>query len=302
MKQKMTIGCVLLVLSFLPLSGQETSSWSIPANLGPVVNSEFGDLAPSISKNGLSLYFFSNRPGGFGGNDIWVSKRESVTDGWASPMNLGPIINTSGDENAPWLSTDGHALYFTSDRPGGSGALDLYLSRRQDKRNDLSWSEPENLGQGVNTSFNDAAPTVFDADGEATILFFHSNRAGGDDIYTSTAGCDEIFSPAALVEELSSPLADRLPSVSNDGLEIFLTSNRAGTLGAFDLWVATREQLVSPWSQPVNVGPPVNTPAIEGRASVGRPDKALYFHSTRPGGSGDFDLYVSSAEKKTGDD
>ena len=82
--------------------------WGAPANLGPVVNSASNDQHPSISKDGLSLYFVSNRLGGFGGNDIWVTQRASVDDAWGPPQNLGPAINTSSSDFAPNLTIDGH--------------------------------------------------------------------------------------------------------------------------------------------------------------------------------------------------
>lgn len=277
------------------------SGWGAPVNLGPLVNTGFADLGPSVSKDGLSLYFFSNRPGGFGGNDIWVSQRASVDDPWGPPQNLGPTINTSGDENAPTLSLDGHQLYFASDRPGGFGGLDLYVSQRHNKRDDFAWQSPVNLGSGVNTFADDAAAAPFEDDATGTIMLYsHSNRPGGiggDDIYASTLNADETFGPAVLVKELSSPFLDRLPSIRRDGLEMFLTSNRPGTLGLLDLWVSTRASTSDPWSTPVNLGPVINSAGVDGRGALSFDGTALYIHSTRPGGFGDFDLYVSKRTK-----
>ena len=93
--------------------------WAAPVNLGPVVNSAFNDQHPSISRDNLSLYFVSNRPGGFGGNDIWVTHRATRDDPWGAPQNLGAVINTSSSDFAPNLTIDGHHLYLNSDRPGG---------------------------------------------------------------------------------------------------------------------------------------------------------------------------------------
>lgn len=297
------IGVVFIASAVLvPANADDQfSDWSAPANLGPVLNTNFGEVAPSISKNGLSLYFFSDRPGGFGGNDIWVSQRASVHDPWGLPQNLGPTINTSADDNAPTLSLDGHRLYFASDRPGGFGGLDLYVSRRHNKRKDFAWRPPENLGSGVNTFANDAAAAPFEDDVTGTItLYFHSNQPGGiggDDIYASTLSADETFAPAVLVEELSSPFLDRLPGIRRDGLEMFVASNRPGTFGLLDLWVSTRASTSDPWSTPVNLGPVINSAAIDGRAVLSFGGTRLYFHSTRPGGFGSFDLYVSTRTK-----
>src|SRR5262245_25904815 len=102
------------------------SDWSDPLNLG-AVNSSFSDQNPFLSKDELSLYFTSNRPGGLGGLDIYVSHRASVDSPWQVPANLGPPINTESTEVAPNLSVDGHLLFFTSGRPGGQGDIDIYV-------------------------------------------------------------------------------------------------------------------------------------------------------------------------------
>src|SRR5438094_261275 len=108
--------------------------WSAPANVGEPVNSIFADQGAFISKDGLTLYFQSDRPGGFGGVDLYVSQRSSVHAPWGPPQNLGPRINTAFNESTARLSIDGHRLYFTSDRPGGFGSNDIYVSRRHNKR------------------------------------------------------------------------------------------------------------------------------------------------------------------------
>src|SRR5215472_5664913 len=105
--------------SVLPVWAQGFSPWSTPINLNnvvlsdgtvckPVVNSGADDSHPTISKDGLSLYFTSNRPGSLGDFDLWVAKRESLDDCWGAPTNLGSVVNSSAEDVAPNLSTDGH--------------------------------------------------------------------------------------------------------------------------------------------------------------------------------------------------
>jgi len=94
------------------------------------LNTKCNDEQPSIRRDGLELFFSSNRVGGYGGSDIWVSTRASTSDPWLAPVNLGSSINTPGLEQRPALSFDGRSLYFFSDRPGGSGATDLWVSTR----------------------------------------------------------------------------------------------------------------------------------------------------------------------------
>src|SRR5713101_671744 len=103
------------------------SEWSEPVNLGPVVNSSGAEMNPGLSPDGLSLYFVSTRVGGLGGTDIWVSRRACDDCAWQAPVNLGSPINTADADGAPALSTDGHLLFFFSDRPGGFGQLDIYV-------------------------------------------------------------------------------------------------------------------------------------------------------------------------------
>jgi hypothetical protein len=112
------------------------SDWSEPINLGPVVNSGFNEFHPGISRDGLSLYFTSDRPGGVNGGglpEIWVTQREDLDANWEHPLNLGSNINVPGYESSvPNLTPDGRWLFFNSNRPGGYGQDDLWVARRED--------------------------------------------------------------------------------------------------------------------------------------------------------------------------
>ena len=275
------------------------SEWSAPVNLGPVVNSEFVDIAPAISPNGLSLYFASDRPRGFGGQDIWVSRRARLADPWGTPENLGPPINTIDGDGTPYLSSDEHWLYFSSSRPGGCGSSDLWLSWRGDVKDDFGWQPPANLGCIINSNRPDGGPVYFqEADTQTIRLYFQSSRGDGVgrfDIYSSRLRGDGVFGSAELVWELSSPQDDVHPSLRRDGLELFLQSNRVGSLreGYSDLWVSTRETVWDAWSTPMNLGTIVNTKDIDGGPALSADGTVLFFHSDRPGGYGDNDLYMA---------
>ena len=286
----------------------EWGPWSTPINLGPLVNSPFDDNRPAISKDGLSLYITSDRPGGSGGLDIWVSHRPSVDDPWRAPQNLGPTVNSSLNDVAPTFSPDGHRLYFHSLRAGGCGIADLYVSRRHDTRDDFGWGPPEDLGCVVNTPYLNAGPTIFEdeATGITTLYYTIQNRPGGlgdFDIYQSTRqGDDGAFGPPVLVPELSSPVRDTRTAIRRDGLEIFLSSGRPGGVGGEDVWVSTRASTLDPWSTPVNLGAVVNTTAFDGGPALSFDGTTLYFHSTRPGGFGGNDLYVTTRTRLRGPD
>ncbi len=278
------------------------SEWSEPLNLGPVVNSEFDDLHPSISNDGLSLYITSTRLGGFGAEDIWVSQRASVNDDWGPPQNLGPTINTAYNDTAPNLTRDEHWMYFHSPRPGFCGNADLFVSYRADTDDDFSWEAPVNLGCVINTEFFENAPTVFEDEetGTTSMYFASLNRPGGlgdYDIYVSTLLDDGTFGPGDLVPELSSPQSDTRTAIRRDGLEMFITSTRPGGQGDTDIWVSTRATTLDAWSTPVNLGPPVNTAFADGGPALSCDGTTLYFTSTRLGGFGGRDLYVTTRHR-----
>ena len=250
-----------------PLSGP---IWSAPVNLGPAINSAFSDQGPAISKNGLSLYFTSNRPGGLGGFDMYVSQRASVDDPWSAPMNLGPALNTTSDEGNAAFSRDGRLLFFQSKRLPSFGGIDIWVAQRDNPHDDFGWQPAVNLGPPINSAFDDQGPYYFEDDVRGTRqLYFASGRPGlaGNDIYVSEQMADDSFGPAMLVTELSSLLNESDPSIRHDGLEIFFQSNRTGSIGlSSDLWVAMRESTLDAWSTPVNLGSTINTASAEQNA------------------------------------
>ena len=291
--------------------------WAAPVNLGPVVNSSYNDNHPAISKNDLSLYITSGRPGGVNGanllqfEEIWVSQRATPDADWGPPANLGPAINSVGaNTGSPTFTPDGHTMYFHSNRPGPCGLADLYVARRHDKGDDFGWEPGANLGCVVNGPFNDNGPTYFEDETQGiTTLYFTSTRPGGPgdyDIYASTrVGEDGDFGPAVLVPELSGPGRDTRTAIRRDGLEIFLSSDvsgRLGGVGSQDIWVSTRPTTSDLWSAPVNLGPTVNSTAFDGAPALSFDGTTLYFFSERPGGFGKRDLYVTTRARLGGQD
>jgi hypothetical protein len=143
---------------------------------------------PSISKDGKFIFFSSNMPGGQGKSDIWYC--ELVNGDWSAPVNAGPKVNTSGIENYPYMHPSGR-LYFTSDRPGGFGRLDVYSTSLYNG----IWEEPVLLPQPINSSSDDFALVASE---DMQTGYLTSNRSASDDIfrYTSTiirkAECNEL--------------------------------------------------------------------------------------------------------------
>lgn len=278
------------------------TDWSAPVNLGATINSVYNDQHPAIAPDGLSLYFVSDQPGGSGGFDLWVAQRASTDLPWGAPQNLGAIVNSPATEFAPNLSDDGHYLFFGSDRPGGCGSRDLWVSHRKSKKDNFGWEAPVNLGCVINASAFDDGPTYFeDPVTEKITLFFTTlNRPGGQgdfDIYASDLNRDGSFSAPVNVAELNSAYRDTRTAIRKDGLEMFFASNRPGGLGVIDLWVATRSSTNDLWGVPVNLGAVLNSTFNDGAPAISRDGTTLYFYSDRPGGSGLNDLYVSTRSR-----
>lgn len=155
----------------LEIQNNNLKMWGPRSNVGEAVNSASWDAQPSVSGDGQMLIFASSRPGGFGGKDLWVSRK--VRGRWTSPKNLGPKINTSSDEEAPFIHYDGRTLYFSSNGHPGYGGHDLFITRLDDQD---QWSKPTNLGVGVNTESDDVG---FYVDALAEKAYFASARPGG---------------------------------------------------------------------------------------------------------------------------
>ena len=257
----------------------------------PDFNGPALDGCPFISRDGKSFFMASTRPGGLGGIDIWVSRRERRSDAWDAPVNVGAPVNSADNDFCPTLSRDGHTFYFVSNRPGGCGGDDIYTTRL---KHHGTWDAVENLGCELNSAANEASPFPF-PDKHGWSLYFSSTRSGNSDLYVAGSRRGD-FSDPSPIAELNTLAQDGHPNVRRDGLEIFFFSTREGTLGAQDIYSATRASTSDAWSTPVNLGPNVNTSAAETRPSLSWRGTELYFGSTRTGGGaeGDSDHYVTS--------
>ena len=293
-----------------PVSAEERTrtaetfgEWSPPVNVGPPLNTAYNDNYAVLSRNQLTIYFTSDRPGGFGGDDLWFATRESVDSLWEEPQNMGAAINTDAADSLAVLSSNEHVMYFHSTRDGGYGQGDIWMTRRRNKHSD--WEEPTNLGRVLNTPAVEIAPAFFkDPETEQATLFYGSDRPGGIgdfDVYASPLGEDGSVGPGMLVCELSSTGRDTRIFIRKDGLEAFVTTNRAGGQGRIDIWVSTREMLSDPWSVPVDLGRPVNSEFDDGSPWLSRDGTTLYFFSTRPGGGyGKRDIWYTTRVRRDG--
>jgi hypothetical protein len=273
-----------------------------PPGAHPSFNTAFLEGCPFPSRDGKMFFLASTRPEGLGGIDIWVSTRRSTDDPWGEPVNVGAPVNSIHNDFCPTLARDGHTFYFVSNRPGGCGGDDIYVSRL---RPDDAFDVAENLGCQVNSIGNEASPVPLPEPTRGPVLYFSSTRVGGyapdapgaitgdADIYMSESH-GGAFGPAALVSGVNSASEDAQPNLRRDALEIFFFSNRPGTLGLADIFSATRAKTSDGWSTPVNLGPNVNTAAAETRPSPSWDGTMLYFGSTRAGGEGTSDIYATT--------
>ncbi len=168
-------------LYFSSLNGTE---WSKPEKLNANINSDYWEGSCSITADGRYLYFASEKPGGLGGRDLYVS--EKVNGEWAPAVNLGPSINTPYNEDAPFIHPDGITLFFSSEGHKSIGGYDIMYSIKKEN----NWIEPLSMGIPLNTTEDDRY-YVINAKGD--VGYFSSNRGGAggkgqQDIYTVTPG------------------------------------------------------------------------------------------------------------------
>ncbi len=289
------IALAIIALSPNNVAAASFSTFSMPQNLGAPINSASIDEHPTIAPSGLSLYFASDRPGGLGGRDIYVSQRATLSSAWGTPA-LVTTLNTNLNEVPGSISPDGREMFFNSNRAGGIGGVDLYLSTRTDPNNDFGWTTPVILGAVVNSTLSDQNANYFtDPATGAGTLFFASDRSSGTanvkDFFQSTRNADGTFNAPTIINELNSVGDEARTAISRDGLEIFFSSNRlTPTVNTQAMFVSTRASVSAPWNPPVSVGS-INDGGIAPQPALSHDGTVLYFISTRTGGFGTNDIY-----------
>jgi len=214
------------------------NDWGPAVNLGPAVNSEQDDWIASISTDGLTLYFQSNRPGGYGHTDIYMTTRATQNDPWGSAVNMGPTINSSATDADVWISVDGLELYFMSTRSGGYGGFDIWVTRRTTEND--PWGVPVNLGSVVNSAYNEGGAGLSP---DGLLLFLQDNgspRPGGygnsDFWMTRRAGLSDPWqTPVNLGSKINGPGLEFLPRISPNCRTLYFCANRSGP---WDAWQA----------------------------------------------------------------
>ncbi len=262
-------------------------------NLGKGVNSGHADYAPAINKEESVMIFTSRREGGVGiGNvdkdleffeDIYISE---FKDGeWQPAQNLGANINTEYHDASIGLSGDGKTLFLYKDENGG----DIYVSNQ---RKDGTWSSPESLSSNINSTYNENSVSI-SPDGQT--LFFTSDRPGGKggiDIYMSKLDKNGKWAkPTNMGAPINTISDEDGPFIDYDGKTLYFSSRGHEGMGGYDIFVSEFDSVAKKWSEPVNIGYPINTPD-EDIYFVKSGDRRFgYYASVKDGGNGEKDIY-----------
>jgi Tol biopolymer transport system component len=257
-----------------------TRRFGVPVQV-PELNSDALELSVRLSPDERTAFLASNRDGGVGGVDLYISTRRTRSEPFGA---LSPLpFNTPSDDTHPSLSFDGLSLYFVSAR--GTTSSDIYVGVRATSTLPFG---PATLVTALSGPFEDSFPYAAPTGG----MYFASNRDGDmKPFFAERAGAS--FAPPAPVENVHVPgTISNLPVVSADGLWLYFASSRAGAgaQGELDIWVAQRASLTAPFGAPVNVAE-LNTPSSDRPSWMSTDGCRMYLTSTRAGGLGDLDVW-----------
>lgn len=261
-------------------------------NIGSAVNSTYADYSPVLSADESTMIFTTRRPETTGGKldefglyfeDIYISYKTDST--WSKAVSIGTSINTDGNEATVGISVDGQIILIYKDDAGDGNLYSTSLNGDQ-------WSKPEKLNDNINTK--DWEPSAFiSADGN--ILYFTSNREGGlggRDIYKSNKLPNGEWAKATnLGPTINTSFDEDAPFIHPDGVTLYFSSNAHRTMGGFDIF-STHLSAQNEWTNPVNIGYPINTTEDDIFYVVSPDNKRAYYSSVKEGGIGEKDNYV----------
>ena len=292
MRNARPIGLMAVAMVCLLNASVDAQLYLTPTNLGPSVNSAYSEAGPSLSADGLTLFFSSDRPGGYGYTDLWMSSRASTSDPFGEAVDLGGVVNSTSRDDRPCISADGLTLYFTSGRTGGEGDWDIWVASRASTLD--PFGSPSNLSS-INTAERETRPSI---SSDGLTLYFTSDRTGGYgglDIWASTRSstAEPFGEPSNLGSIVNSVDNEGGAHISADGLSLMLNSTRPGGIGGQDLWMASRDSVAMGFGIPVNLGSPVNSTFVDNAASRNADNSILVFNSGRDGGLGGADIWIA---------
>lgn len=280
-------------------------------NLGPIVNHEGVDYAPTISADGKTLYFVSDRdgsqltPGGLNSHDFYKATKAHRKDTvFSAPVNLDTStalgikgVNTYANEGAASIAADKQSLFFTAcERPDGLGSCDIYFVEIEGDK----WGVPINLGKNVNSKYWESQPSIMY---NKSRIYFSSDRPNkyGDD-NTDIWYCDwdwdmEEWLPAKNLETINTEDDEEAPFIGTDGVSLFFSSDGyPDTKGGKDFYLTHLNPDDDTWSRPRNLGVPFNTDGDDYFITLPASGDIIYFSSTRddlPGAQGSLDVFMA---------
>ena len=258
---------VILFAGGMPTRSHAAENWmlSTPEPLPSPINlSNTFSGAPCLSADGLTLYFSSDRPGGYGKWDLWVATRHSTTENWSEPVNLGPGVNTAAAEVMPTISADGLTLLFGDGNPfswrprnGTANDYQVWMTTRATRQS--PWDPPGELGPPVGSVYLDDYPHLT-TDGLS--LYFTSARpeSFGLNVARRTSPSGPWLTVSNLGGAINLPGTwNAFPWLTADGLRLIYQSDGSGGRGGTDLWMSTRSSVSAGWPAPVYLGAQVNS-------------------------------------------
>lgn len=269
---------------------QQKSEWT-PIK---VINTEYQEFSPTISPDGKYMIFNSNRPGGLGDEDLWISNY--LNGQWSEPENLA-ILNSPYHDQNPFITYDGQALLFSSDRDGGYGVADIYIAYKHGN----TWTTPANLGPVINKDYSQSMPSLSMDNKE---LFFtripvdYDNRILKKEqiqIYYSRMENNQWTTPRQLTTPVNQLTMDCAPRIMPDNRTLVFSSARDGGAGGFDLWTVKRKNRDDPWESLTNLTN-INTPMNESFFAFNITGDRLYLAANWDNGK-NYDLYEYIVEK-----
>jgi Tol biopolymer transport system component len=288
-------GATVLALTATAVAAKSFGDWGAPVNAETLpgssssLNTPSNDGCPILNPYDGSLYMASNRPGGYGGLDIWIAPRSG--EGWGTPVNAGPAINSAADEFCPTPSR-GNRFFFV--RRLSATNTDIFVSKDLPNK---GFQAPQRLPAGsdsINSPYEEWSPSWFETPDGREVLYFSSTRVGAprQQVYYSVD-----YGPAQLAQGgVNSSASDARPNVRHDGLEIVWDSTRTGTLGGPDIWTATRSSVDQPWGTGIHLENGISSAGNDTRASLSWDGTRLMFGSTRAGVEGSADIFTSTRE------
>jgi len=266
-----------------------------PIHFGSPLNSIADDYTPQVDPKGNRLYFTSQRKGGFDnqqedepynfGEDLYYAERNG--DSWGAPVLLPEPINSYNNDFGSSFSGDGQTMvYVKCSTSDGIGSCDLYIAEKEGDE----WTNPVNMGNVVNSEEWDSQPSI-SADG--TKIIFSSQRAGGygrADLYLIEKNqFGDWGIPVNLGPIVNTPWTEKSPYIAPDSKSLYFSSHGHPGFGGSDIFMSTNEN--NKWSQPVNLGRPLNSGGDDNYFTISASGEHAYFASTRAGGMGAYDLY-----------